>query len=100
MQALCGGRLNGFFSPTSVVGVVLLLISSGVIIILVAVDLIFSPVVLPIDCYHLCDQPPTLILKLSYHSLRSFHGGRVRDVVYLIPVVLLMLLVVLIMSIM
>ena len=45
-------------------------------------------------------QPPILILELSNHSMQSCYSRRVRDMVRLIPIVLLMLVVILIMLIM
>ena len=52
-QALGSGRLVHFASPMSVVGVVLFLVSSGIIIILVATGFILSPIIFLIHLYHL-----------------------------------------------
>ena len=72
--------------------IVFLLISSGVIIIPVAASLILPPIVLLIHYCHLSEQP----LTVSDHLMQPFHSGRLRDVVHLVPIMLLMLVVMLI----
>ena len=47
------GRLIGFISPTSVVGVVFLFVYSGVIIIPMTAGFILPPIVFSIHCCHL-----------------------------------------------
>ena len=68
-RSLSSGHLDGFLSPTNVVGVVFLLISSGVIIVSVAASFVLVPIVLPIHYCHLSGQLFILILKLSDHSI-------------------------------
>ena len=72
---MSNGRLDGFRSPTSVVSVVFLLISSGVIIVSVAAGFVLVPIVLPIYYYHLSGQLFILILKLSDHLIQPFYHG-------------------------
>ena len=95
-QALSSSRLKGFLSPTSVVAVVLLFISSRIIIISVATGLVLPPIVRLIHCCHLSKQPFILILKLSDHSIQLFHSEMLRDIVHLVPIMLLVLVVMLI----
>ena len=95
-RALINSRLKGFLSPMSVVAVVLLFISSRIIIISVATGLVLPPIVRLIHCCHLSKQPFILILKLSDHSIQLFHSEMLRDIVHLVPIMLLVLVVMLI----